>query len=105
MGNSGLASLLYHPMGFRPVTKVKEALAAGRAHLKRFASMRATIYLYCFLKEHCKAGHREVDAKFKLESSSGCKEGAGVRSGRTHMELGRCYDQQPIVDFVARVVT
>ncbi|WP_342570530.1 ABC transporter substrate-binding protein [Paenibacillus sp. FSL R5-0749] len=32
MGNIGLAPLLYHPMGFRPVTKVKEALAAGRAY-------------------------------------------------------------------------
>ncbi|QLG39768.1 AraC family transcriptional regulator [Paenibacillus sp. E222] len=32
MGNIGLASLLYHSMGFRPVTKVKEALVAGRAY-------------------------------------------------------------------------
>lgn len=32
MGNIGLAPMLYHPMGFRPVTKVKEALAAGRAY-------------------------------------------------------------------------
>ncbi|MEC0124399.1 ABC transporter substrate-binding protein [Paenibacillus pabuli] len=32
MGNIGLASMLYHPMGFRPVTKVNEALVAGRAY-------------------------------------------------------------------------
>ncbi|WP_340017801.1 AraC family transcriptional regulator [Paenibacillus sp. FSL H3-0457] len=32
MGNIGLAPMLYHPMGFRPVTKVKEALVAGRAY-------------------------------------------------------------------------
>ncbi|PQP81978.1 Fe3+-hydroxamate ABC transporter substrate-binding protein [Paenibacillus sp. PCH8] len=32
MGNIGLAPLLYHPMGFKPVGKVKEALAAGRAY-------------------------------------------------------------------------
>ncbi|UPK41868.1 ABC transporter substrate-binding protein [Paenibacillus pabuli] len=32
MGNIGLASLLYHPMGFSPVKKVKEALVAGRAY-------------------------------------------------------------------------
>ncbi|MBY0203411.1 ABC transporter substrate-binding protein [Paenibacillus cucumis (ex Kampfer et al. 2016)] len=32
MGNIGLAPLLYHPFGFRPVHKVQEALAAGRAY-------------------------------------------------------------------------
>ncbi|WP_440109720.1 ABC transporter substrate-binding protein [Paenibacillus sp. QZ-Y1] len=32
MGNIGLAPMLYHPMGFSPVTKVKEALTAGRAY-------------------------------------------------------------------------
>nr|WP_285858723.1 ABC transporter substrate-binding protein [Paenibacillus sp. MER 99-2] len=32
MGNIGLAPMLYHPLGFQPVVKVQEALAAGRAY-------------------------------------------------------------------------
>ncbi|MCG7375516.1 AraC family transcriptional regulator [Paenibacillus sp. ACRSA] len=32
MGNIGLAPMLYHPLGFKPVAKVQEALAAGRAY-------------------------------------------------------------------------
>ncbi|WP_366295228.1 AraC family transcriptional regulator [Paenibacillus sp. AN1007] len=32
MGNIGLAPFLYHPLGFRPVHKVQEALEAGRAY-------------------------------------------------------------------------
>ncbi|KQY87814.1 hypothetical protein ASD24_08260 [Paenibacillus sp. Root52] len=32
MGNIGLAPMLYHPLGFKPVAKIQEALAAGRAY-------------------------------------------------------------------------
>ncbi|MCK6076430.1 ABC transporter substrate-binding protein [Paenibacillus silvae] len=60
MGNIGLAPLLYHPLGFRPVHKVQEALAAGRAYKEISANEvheYAGNYLFLMLPQEPAARH------------------------------------------------
>ncbi|MDK8194399.1 ABC transporter substrate-binding protein [Paenibacillus sp. UMB7766-LJ446] len=83
MGNIGLASLLYHPMGFRPVTKVKEALAAGRAY-KQISSEAVRQYagdhIFVLLPEESVARQ----ATEKLMQSSSWRALPAVKKGQVY---------------------
>lgn len=83
MGNIGLAPLLYHPLGFRPVHKVQEALAAGRAYKEISADEvheYAGDYLFLMLPQEPAARH----ATERLLQSPEWRNLAAVEQGRVY---------------------
>ncbi|GAS82626.1 AraC family transcriptional regulator [Paenibacillus amylolyticus] len=83
MGNIGLAPLLYHPLGFRPVNKVKEALTAGRAYKEISAEavrQYAGDHVFVMLPEDIVAR----EATEMLMKSPSWKNLSAVQNGRVY---------------------
>lgn len=83
MGNIGLAPFLYHPQGFTPVSKVQEALAAGRAYKEistESISQYAGDHIFVMLPESDAARA----ATEKLFESDEWKELPAVKKGKVY---------------------